>query len=157
MQCSLLWKYYQCQMHHWGNSYLGSLVFDLLYCSSITMHKLRLVVCIKIILKVHRDRSIFWIFCLQQESWCVCLRVEERVTGEDIPMSFEAEKKQGVEEGVYAKASLFCTCRVFYTCFLFGYGHVLLCLYKHAVYVFSPKLVESSALQGDKGTKLFPC
>lgn len=84
---------------------------------------------------------------------CVC--VEERVKGEGIPMSFEAEKNKGVKECMLSQPC-FVHAECFTHAFCLDMDHVLLCLYKHAMYVFSPKLAESSALQGDKGTKLFP-
>lgn len=68
------------------------------------MQKLRLVVCIKVILKVHREN--FLDLFVHNRKADVCLCVEERVKRGGIPVLSKAEVEKRVEEGVYVKANL---------------------------------------------------
>lgn len=56
-----------------GNSYLWSLVFDLSYCRSIAMQRLRLVVCLKVILKVQRQKNFLDFLFITGKLTCVCI------------------------------------------------------------------------------------
>lgn len=103
MQCSLPVEIASMQTHNRGNNSLGSLFFLLSYCSCITVPKLRLVVCIKVILKFHGNQRILWVFLFTTDDY---VYVEERVKERGIPVSLEAEEEKEVEEGVYSRSSL---------------------------------------------------
>lgn len=127
------------QMHRKGNSYLGSVIFDLSYYSSITMQKLGLLVCIKVILKVHRHRRIFSIFFVHNREADVCVCAwREKVKEGGISVFFKTEVEKEVEEGVYIKASLYRQ-NVLDLLFVWIWSMCYSIFANMPLYVFSPK------------------
>lgn len=153
MQHSLPVKIASMQMHRRGNSYLGSPVFELLYCSSTTKQKLSLVVCIKIILKVHREKNFLDLFVHNRKAdVCVCVFVEVRVKGGGIPVLSKAEVEKRVEEGVYVKANLQNFLHLFFFVVFFfpQYGACYYIFANLPCMCFLSKLVKPSGLQGEE-------